>query len=153
MNKIKFLQVLIVALFFSNLLVVYYAFQLTKNRGFNPDGPKKLVIEKLHFDEQQISAYEELIDEHRKQIREKNEAIRNQKLALYQQLNSENDSLKTIYLAGIANLQAEVEEIHYKHFIDIKKLCKPEQLSSYEAFSKEILKIFPSNHPGKHPKP
>ncbi len=153
MNKIKFLQVLIVALFFSNLLVVYYAFQLTKNRGFNPDGPKKLVIEKLHFDEQQISAYEELIDEHRKQIREKNEAIRNQKLALYQQLNSENDSLKTIYLSGIANLQAQVEEIHYKHFIDIKKLCKPEQLSSYEAFSKEILKIFPSNHPGKHPKP
>jgi maltodextrin utilization protein YvdJ len=153
MNKIKFLQVLIIALFLSNLLVVYFAIQLSNNRGFNPDGPKKLVIEKLHFDEQQISDYEVLIDGHRQQIREKNEAIRHQKQALYQQLNAENDSLKVICLLEIAKLQAQVEEIHYKHFIDIKKLCKPEQLDNYEAFSKEILKIFPANQAGKHPKP
>lgn len=153
MNKIKFLQVLVIALFLSNLLILYFTFQLPKNKGFNPDGPKKLVIEKLHFDEKQISDYEVLIEGHRKQIRDKNEAIRYHKQALYQQLNAENDSLKVVCLLEIAKLQAQVEEIHYKHFIDIKKLCKPEQLENYEAFSKEILKIFPSNQVGKHPKP
>ena len=45
----------------------------------------------------------------------------------------------------LADLQKQIETTHFNHFIDIKKLCKKEQLSDYENLTEELSKLF--SHP------
>ncbi len=153
MNKLSFFKILVIFLLVSNILLGVLAFQLAQNKGRMPGGPKHLIIKKLDFDKEQIAAYELLVEDHRNQIREKNNAILSKKQALYGQLSLAQDSLKSLLMNDIAQLQAQVEEIHYQHFLDIKRLCKPSQMEKFNAFTKEINKLFPGNKPGMPPKP
>lgn len=41
----------------------------------NHEGPKKLIIEKLHFDEQQIKVMNTMVDRHRTEIRKSDDRI------------------------------------------------------------------------------
>lgn len=153
MNKLSFFKILVIFLLVSNVLLGILAFQLAQNKGRMPGGPKQIIIKKLDFDKEQIAAYETLVEEHRSQVREKNNAILSKKQALYGQLSLTQDSLKPILMADIAQLQAQVEEIHYQHFLDIKRLCKPSQMKKFNDFTKEITNLFPSHKPGIRPRP
>jgi periplasmic protein CpxP/Spy len=69
---------------------------------------------------------------------------------LYTQLVKSNvdtkakDSLITV----LANHQKQVEQTHFKHFEDIKSLCKPEQRENFYDLTRDLSKIF-----GKQTKP
>ncbi len=153
MNKLSFYKILVVFLLLSNVLLGILAFQLAQNKGRMPGGPRQLIIEKLDFDKKQIEAYELLVEGHRGRVREKNNAILQKKQALYGQLSLAQDSLKQLLMEDIAQLQAQVEEIHYQHFLDIKRLCKPSQMEKFNSFTKEITRLFPGNKSGMPPKP
>jgi protein CpxP len=49
----------------------------------------------------------------------------------------------------IASNQTGIERLHYNHFIDIKKLCIPEQLEDYNALTIELAQIFGPKLPPK----
>jgi len=149
MNKEKFYKWTIVGLVVSNLfLAVFLFFRSLPPKRFAPDAPKRIIIERLHFDKNQIAQYESLIQEHRKQIRTKDEEIRKLKNELYSLLPVENNSSKKDSLITLmAEKQKDVEYIHYNHFVDIKKLCKPNQMADYNLLVKEINDIF--NRPPK----
>ncbi len=153
MNKLSFFKILVIFLLVSNVLLGILAFQLAQNKGRMPGGPKQIIIKKLDFDKDQIATYETLVEEHRSQVREKNNAILSKKQALYGQLSLAQDSLKHTLMIDIAKLQAQVEEIHYQHFLDIKRLCKPSQMEKFNDFTQEITNLFPSHKPGMPPKP
>ena len=74
MNKLKFLVMIIVILFAGNMILLAVYVQ-HKKESFNPDKPKNIIIERLDFDDDQITAYSMLVDEHRKVIRSKNSEI------------------------------------------------------------------------------
>jgi periplasmic protein CpxP/Spy len=139
MNKNRFYQIVIVALLMLNIVFLFLHF----NRPDTPMGPQKIIIEKLHFDKSQIAQYEALILGHRELIVENEDKINEGKNSLYQQLNVQMDSLKVDSLSkNIADLQKKAEMINFKHFQDIKKICKPEQLPDFEKLVGELTILF-----------
>ena len=152
MNKSKLLITSVVILAILNIvLVVILALGHSQHPPRKMDGPKQIVIEKLNFDENQIEAYEELITKHRENIANKEDEMRKAKEALYHSLSNENQNKKDELIAKINILQKDFENIHYHHFLDIKKLCKPEQIKNYNELTNELAKIF-APHPPMPPR-
>ena len=139
MNKSKFLKFIILGLLISNAIVI---FMLINGRD-KKNGPKNIIIEKLHFDKEQIKNYESYIQHHRKAINE-NEIIMNKlRSELYQQLKHQQDTAKVDSLISIiANQQTVAEHINYNHFLEIKKLCKPSQKANFDELTTEIANLF-----------
>lgn len=143
MNKNTFKIALIICLALSNILLVVFIASKPKDGRPDPDRPKRMVIEKLHFDEQQVAEYQVLIDEHRRQIRELDQQIIALKNELYSHLTEEdNKAFSDSLTAEIAKVQERIEQVHFAHFTDIKKLCKGNQQGDFEALSQELTKIF-----------
>ena len=148
MNKTKVLGFAVIALLVLNFGILAFLF-LSKNddgtRGRKM--PRAIVIEKLHFDENQIVEYDKIIKIHQDNIRSLDDSIRNAKNELYQLLNSENINSvqKDSLFLKLADYQKQIETTHFNHFQEIKKLCKKEQLSDYKNLTEELSKIF--SHP------
>jgi hypothetical protein len=143
MNKVRFLTILSIVLLLSNLAMI--GFVLLRKPPLKEHGPRNIVIEKLHFDAQQIAAYDTLISAHRKAIKSKNEEILNLKKNLYNTLNIKGSTfVKDSLLLKISQSQVTIEQIHYAHFEDIKSLCKENQRQYFEAFTKELTDYFGS---------
>ncbi len=150
MNKTKLLTIFSIVLLAINLMLVgFILFKTPLRKG--SEGPRDIIIEKLHFNNDQTIAYDTLISLHRIDIREQDQIIRQLKNNLYSALNSPFDTLRNDSLITlIGNAQQNIERIHYHHFQDIKKLCKPEQQKSFEALTKELSSMF--NRGPKRPK-
>ncbi len=141
MNKLKLISIAAIGLLVVNLMLVTALFMRKPHP--NPEGPKKLIIEKLHFDEQQVKAYDTMVTWHRAEIRNSDEQILKLKNTLYNHLNEDVDQrTKDSLIAAIANVQTHIERTHYKHFEDIKKLCKPDQQKDFEKLTQEISNLF-----------
>lgn len=115
--------------------------------------PKDKVIHQLNFDNEQIVAYELLIKEHTDAIRRKEQTISNSKEALYRLLVSDqrDTTQKEQLLNAIANNKKDIEKIHFNHFLDIKSLCKNDQLPKYENLVFQLGRIFNTNTPPRPP--
>lgn len=148
MNKTKVLVFAVIALVALNFGILGFLF-LSKNND-EPRGrkmPREIVIEKLHFDKNQIVEYDKTIKLHQEDIRNLDDSIRSTKNELYQLMNSDTiDSVqKDSLFLKLANYQKQIETTHFNHFIEIKKLCKKEQLSDYKNLTEELSKLF--SHP------
>ena len=144
MNKVKLLWLLISILLLANLLLCKALYEQKKRQH---EGPRKLIIEKLKFDNVQIAQYDTLIQAHRKAINEKQEQIMQLKNKLYAQLKRESNgqillSQADSILNALNVKQIEIERVHYTHFKDIKQLCRTEQLPYFEKLTAEIAELF-----------
>jgi hypothetical protein len=114
--------------------------------------PREIIIEKLDFDAEQIAKYDQLIEVHRDSVRLLDREIKHNKNTLYKQLAQPKNQKSTEALfLQLANSQAAIEKLHYKHFLAIKNLCKPDQLDEYNNLTNELAKIFSPKHPPQHP--
>jgi len=139
MSKAKFFKLIILGLLISNAIVV---FMLINGRD-KKNGPKNIIIEKLHFDKEQIKNYESYIQQHRKAINENEITMNKLRSELYQQLKHQQDTSKVDSIISIiANQQIIAENINYNHFLEIKKLCKPSQKEDFDELTTEIAKLF-----------
>jgi protein CpxP len=153
MNKTKLLTLAVIALFIINILTISFLFFKKgprPNEGKRPR-PREIVINKLGFDAQQIETYELLINDHKSNIGELDDKIKDAKNDLYQQLALlDNKKTTDSILNTLSKYKSQIEILHYNHFLDIKKLCKPEQLDSYNDLTMELAKIFaPKGMPKK----
>ena len=141
MNKFKFLKLIIIGLLVSNGVLLFMLFKEHVRKG----GPKAIIIEKLHFDKEQIKNYETYIQKHRKAINN-NEAILNKlRGSLFEQLKYQQDSTKIdSIMSKIAKQQNLAEKINYNHFLEIKRLCKPSQQEYFDELTIEIANLFSS---------
>jgi len=141
MNKSKFLKFIILGLLISNGIL---AFMLINGRD-KMNGPKNIIIEKMHFDKEQIKNYELYIQQHRKAINENEKILNKLRSELYQQLKYQQDTSKVDSIISIiANQQIIAENINYNHFLEIKKLCKPSQKEAFDELTTEIANLFSS---------
>ncbi len=140
MEKTKLLTFGIIALFLLNLGTLGFLVLSDSKEHRSPahgrDGkskPREIIIEKLHFDATQIKEYDQLIKWHRSRITKTEDKIRDAKNELYLQLNQNpaNETAKDSLINALASYQKEIESVHFKHFQDIKKLCKEEQLEDF----------------------
>lgn len=149
MSKSKLLTIAVIALFLINVITLsFFIFKAPKERGERNEmppmrSPKNIVINKLHFDKEQVANYEELIEQHLKLISEIDNKTIVLKNKLYQELsNLDNKVVIDSLFLQIATNQTAIEKIHFNHFLDIKKLCKPEQIEDYNALTNELAEIF-----------
>lgn len=151
MTKTRLLSILVIALITLNIVLIMM-FVIKKPHHpphhKNHEGPKNVVIEKLHFDEEQVASYEKLIAQHQSQINAKDKELKDVKNELYILLSVENELDKSALLGEISILKKEIEELHFNHFLDIKRLCKKDQLKDYKELTHELARLF-----APHPKP
>jgi hypothetical protein len=149
MNRTRLISFIAIGLLITNLLMVAFIF-LNKPQHQMHGGPKKIIAERLHFDAQQIEEYEKLIALHIMGIKIKDSLIRQTKNELYSSINSNNTTLKDSLENKLGQLQIDIEEINYNHFLDIKKLCKENQLTYFNDLVKDLAQLFA--RPNQKPK-
>lgn len=133
-------MIIIVVLFLSNIATLFYSFKM-KSMPPKHEGPRDLIIERLHFTQEQISDYDVLIDWHQKNIREKDSLMQIFKSELYKSLNTPSKNTDSI-ISHINTLQKEIEYIHLKHFKDIEALCIEEQKKYFKELTGDLAKLF-----------
>lgn len=151
MKKTTLLGIGIVLLLVINAATLGYVYFTTKNHPPHRPENKQVIAEILHFDAGQRQQYEEKIVWHRGRIHQLDSRIREQKAALYSLLvrdagTAKKDSIITI----ISGLNNEIEQTHYKHFEDIRSICKPGQMVYYKQLVFELPQLFGPKKP--HPK-
>jgi len=149
MNRTRLISFIAIGLLITNLSMVGFIF-LNKPQHQMHGGPKKIIAERLHFDAQQIEEYDKLISLHRMEIKTKDSLIRQTKNELYGCISSNNVTLKDSLENKLGQLQIEIEEINYNHFLDIKKLCKENQLVDFNILVKHLAQLFA--RPNQRPK-
>ena len=142
MNKNKLIRIVAIVLLLTNIALVSFIL-LMKPKPPRGEGPRNIIIEKLHFDRNQILKYDKLIFVHRAKIKKKEKEIIELKNALYMQLlvDSNQQFIDSLSIK-IGSVQTEIENIHYRHFEDIHQLCNDEQEKYYAELVKEIAKLF-----------
>ena len=153
MSKIKLLTIAVIGLLILNFMILGFLF-LHKpphpdKRGDDGNGPKNIIIQKLNFDEKQISDYQKLIEQHQSKLKNLRDQVRETKQLLYQQLNTNNIVIINELENKLGILQTEIEQTHFQHFLQLKKLCKPNQLKNYQELTKELTQLFNQNQPPK----
>ncbi len=148
MNKIKIITVFAVGMLISNLFLVGF---IATRRPHPPgpefeNGPKCEIIRRLDFSSAQVQAYEKLIEWHRGEIDKADRNIMRLKNELYQTFNDADAQKKDSLMIEINKQQLAIENIHYKHFTDISKLCTSEQKPKFEALTHDLAEYF---HPGR----
>lgn len=147
MNKTKFLGIVAALLLLSNLLLLGFFFF---RKPPIPEGPKKIIIERLRFDQKQIDSYSKLVDEHRKNIKQTEDSIMVLKNQLYATLKTGADTTaKKNLIQAIGALQIMIENTHYRHFEDIRSLCNSSQYADFDKLCSDITNLFPQR--GKKP--
>jgi periplasmic protein CpxP/Spy len=149
MSKLKLLTIAVIGLLAINIGVV--SFLLLRKPPLPPagrpsvrkeNGPKKLIIERLHFDKDQVAAYEILIARHQVSVKGLKDSIIDTKNSLYQCLKKETFDDKDSLINVLGVLQKRIESVHFEHFTQIKKLCKPEQIEDFNKLTKDLGMYF-----------
>lgn len=151
MNKIKFYKFLIAGLLISNIILLAFMF-LKKGKRAKHHTPREIVIKKLNFTENQVTHYDEFIAMHSSDIAKIHKEIKGVKNQLYSNLSIEpQDSVLIDSLQRrVANVKLIAEQVHYRHFMDIKSICTPEQLPAFNILTKEMAKIFSPRQGRQH---
>jgi hypothetical protein len=155
MEKTKLLTITVIGLLLLNFGTLGFLFFTGTNEHRPPHGgrpePKAIIIERLHFDAIQQKEYIKLIQWHRGEIEKLDGNIREAKNELYSHLSQTetNVNSKDSLIAAINSYQKQVEETHFKHFEDIKKLCRKDQLEDYTDLTEDFSRIFAPKPKGR----
>lgn len=151
MNKIKLLSGSTIVLLIINLALVGFIVLGKSPRPGGSDARKKIIIEKLGFDDTQVQEYERIINNHRTSMRESDQQMRTLKNELYATLTTDTPiNVKDSLILAISRVQINIEHIHYTHFENIKKICKHEQMKKFAELTDELATFFAPPRP-QHP--
>ncbi|MBD3289491.1 periplasmic heavy metal sensor [candidate division KSB1 bacterium] len=108
---------------------------------------QELLQSELGFDEAQVEQYLHLRREHREKIDHLNTEIRRVKRQMFDEVLAENPqpTISDSLLNLAQEKQAQIEKLTFRHFLDLKKLCKPEQQDKLRLLMHEL---FRQPHPG-----
>jgi hypothetical protein len=149
-KKNRYIILIIGLLVFNALLIAFIAFRKPPHPP-NHVGPRGLIVNSLHFDKAQTRKFEDLIKIHREATRKGEEKIKRVKSKLYQELSKQDDaSAKDSLYNQLSQYQTKIEHTNYNHFLDIKGLCRPEQMGYFKELTKKMSDFF-SNKPPKRP--
>ena len=159
MNRTKLLTIAVIGLLLLNFGILGVMFfgkpshpPMHPNGGPKGEGPKQIIIERLHFDATQQKEYEVLVVEHRTKTDELHEASKKLHDELFSLLKGDtiNQGQSDSLILEIANNQKAIENLNFDHFNAIKKLCKGEQVGYFNELAGELARLFaPKGRPRK----
>lgn len=152
-------QRLVIVLLVLNLIVVSAFWILggghkqgNGGRDGQGGGPRNEIIDRLHFDAAQVTKYDSLIVDHRKMVGEKESEIQGLRTALFVGVaEGISQGRKDTLVNQIGVLHADIQQIHFAHFLDIQKICKPEQQGDFALLTKDLSKMFRGRGPKGKP--
>ena len=147
MSKIRFLTLAVALLILLNLGTLAFFLMGRKPPHQSHEGPKKIIIERLRFQPDQVAAYEKLIGQHRSAIQEKEQEMAAAKKQLYALLKQDSFPQKEAFVAQINQAQQAIEQIHFNHFFELKALCTPEQQPLFDALTEDLAAYFGPQRP------
>ena len=148
-------QRLVIVLLVLNLIVVSAFWILggghkqgNGGRDGQGGGPRNEIIDRLHFDAAQVTQYDSLIVTHRKMVGEKEKEIQGLRTSLFMGVSDGIDAnLKDSWVRRIGVLHADIQQIHFAHFLDIQQICKPEQQGDFALLTRDLSKMFRGRGP------
>ncbi len=139
MTKNRFYIFIIIGLLISNLLLLVF---ILTARSPHHKGPRNLIIERLHFDENQVQQYDGLIRQHRMQMMEKQHELMDAKTQYYSLLKNKDQKNGDALVQQIGKISMETEKINFKHFQNIRKICRPDQVQAFDHLIDEFESLF-----------
>jgi len=117
---------------------------------------QQLLKEELGFDEAQIEQYLQMRRKHGERVRQLDEEIRQLKKQMFDEVLQENPqpTLSDSLLKLTQEKQLQIERLTFQHFLDLKKICKPEQQDKLKLLMHEMFRRQPARHDdGQFPHP
>ena len=128
MNKQNFYIIIIGVLILINLTLMWLFFN--QNNSSKKCGPRDMIIEALHFDDEQIREYDLLITDHRVLMRKGKSNLYNFRKSYFL---TDSDSALSLLSISYSNL----ESINKNHINDIMEICTASQKEDFRILIKE----------------
>ena len=128
MNKQKFYIIIIGILILINLTLMWLFFN--QNNSSKKCGPRDMIIEALHFDDEQIREYDLLIKDHRILMFKGKSELYNFRKSYF--LNDSDSALSLL-----SNSYSNLENINKNHINDIMEICNSSQKEDFRIVIKE----------------
>ena len=128
MNKQKFYIIIIGILILINLTLMWLFFN--QNNSSKKCGPRDMIIEALHFDDEQIRKYDLLIKDHRILMRKGKSELYNFRKSYF--LNDSDSALSLL-----SNSYSNLENINKNHINEIMEICNSSQKEDFRIVIKE----------------
>ena len=128
MNKQNFYIIIIGVLILINLTLMW--FFLNQNNSSKKGGPRDMIIEALHFDDEQIREYDLLITDHRVLMRKGKSNLYNFRKSYFL---TDSDSALSLLSISYSNL----ESINKNHINDIMEICTASQKEDFRILINE----------------
>jgi hypothetical protein len=89
---------------------------------------------------------------HRQAVGEKEKQIQELRTSLFMGVSTGMDSVvKDSLIVQVGSLNADIQQIHFAHFLDIQKICKPDQRVDFDNLTKDLSKMFRGRGPKGKP--
>ena len=128
MNKQNFYIIIIGVLILINLTLMWLF--LNQNNSSKKCGPRDMIIEELHFDDEQIRKYDLLIKDHRILMRKGKSELYNFRKSYFL---TDSDSA----LSLLSNSYSNLENINKNHINEIMEICNSSQKEDFRIVIKE----------------
>ena len=143
MNRTKLYGWIIIGLLLSNLVLAWSVLRPHNGPPPHENAPRQIVINRLHFDENQVIKYDKLIKNHQLVTKASFKDIAETKQLLFSSLKDNSNTINEDSLTSrVAHLQQEIQKSDIAHFKAIKQICKPSQLEDFNVLVNDLNKIF-----------
>ena len=150
MNRNKALYTIVVILVLLNTIALvmmwYHHRKAWKQQGLTP---AHYLIKKVGFDSSQKDKYLDLVQAHRKNTGKLRQQLADAKDDYFALLGKPiPDSSRQSALQKITSINAQLDEITFNHFEEVRKICTPEQQVKFDKAIQEVIKMMSGPPPG-----
>ena len=143
MNNPKLLRNLAIGMLAANILLIVLLFLGRMHTPPPQGGPKTRIAEELGFDDAQKAALNALAQAHHAQVKTNEDRMRDLRNELFLLVgDSASNPKKDSLIQAIGQVQMDMERLHFSHFEDIHKLCKPDQENAFRSLMQEAAHLF-----------
>lgn len=135
MDKLRVFQIATIGLLLLNVVLLAFIFFAPRPGGGNP----LRASERFGFDEAQNEQFLNLARTHQGKMREANDQQTELLQTYFLQLTTDSAESPGPLPAGVASLEADKINSTYQHFLDIKKMLRPEQQAAFPSFVRDAL--------------
>lgn len=154
----RWLLVLVAILLITNIATLSIYWFKKPSRGGGPPDPAKrekrmgqFMVDQMKFDDTQEAAYWKLRDSMITAQRPLMDSIRRAKKSFFDllKLQDATDSLLHSRSNEIAELHKRLDIVTFRHFQNVRSICRPDQLQKFDTVIKEIVnRMTPFRRPG-----
>jgi periplasmic protein CpxP/Spy len=145
-TKNKWFLFLLGFLFLANiaLLLSFFVFgersDGDKNKG-NTSNTKGYLSKELQLTKEQDAEFNQMKEEHFRNMKPLWSEIRQTKDSLFRQMNNPafDDSAIAAFTSRIATKNKKADEMMFRHFRELRKLCTPEQQQKFDTLIPQML--------------